>query len=108
MILAFPEFPALKTCVPADHQYVERPPEMSNTAPVENEHSRLATHAISDATSSVVPNRPAGIFESMKSMCDWVICEKIGVRTAAGVTTFAVTPLLTSSFASDFVIAMTA
>ena len=42
-------------------QYVARPPETSNTAPVENEHSELASQHTSAATSSIVPNRPIGI-----------------------------------------------
>jgi len=53
---------------PPDHaggQYVARPPEMSNTAPVVNEHSSDESHATSAATSSTVPGRPSGIFESM-------------------------------------------
>ena len=46
-------------------QYVARPPERSKTAPVENEHSRLASQQISAAASSTVPKRSIGIFERM-------------------------------------------
>ena len=46
-------------------QYVARPPEMSNTAPVVNEHSRLASQQTSAATSETSPNRSIGIFERM-------------------------------------------
>jgi len=72
------------SAVPAD-QYVARPPEASNTAPVENEHSSLASQQISAAISSIPPKRPMGILESMKSMCAGVIWSKMAVRTAAGV-----------------------
>ena len=51
-------------------QYVARPPLMSKTAPVVNELSSEATHAISAAISSGVTNRPRGIRDSMKSMCE--------------------------------------
>jgi len=46
-------------------QYVARPPEMSNTAPVENEHSSDASQHTSAATSSTCPSRPIGIFDTM-------------------------------------------
>ncbi len=49
----------------APHQYVARPPEMSYVAPVENEHSSLASQQISAATSSAPPMRPIGIFSTM-------------------------------------------
>ena len=49
----------------AVNQYVARPPDRSKTAPVLNEHSSDASHAASAAASSVRPNRPMGIFESM-------------------------------------------
>ena len=49
----------------AQHQYVARPPEMSYVAPVENEHSSLASQQISAATSSAPPIRPIGIFSTM-------------------------------------------
>ena len=54
-------------------QYVARPPDKSNTAPVENEHSSDASQQTSDAISSTVPKRPIGIFDNMKSMCCCVI-----------------------------------
>src|SRR5262249_19249328 len=46
-------------------QYVARPPERSNTAPVLNEHSSLASQATSAAISCGSPKRPIGIFDSM-------------------------------------------
>jgi hypothetical protein len=46
-------------------QYVARPPDKSNTAPVLNEHSSEQSQATSAATSSFRPNRFMGIFESM-------------------------------------------
>ncbi len=46
-------------------QYVARPPDRSKTAPVLNEHSRLASQHTKDAASSTVPNRSIGIFERM-------------------------------------------
>src|SRR5450756_235409 len=67
-------------------QYVARPPEMSNTAPVENAQSSDASHATIAASSSTRTKRPFGIFDSMKSMCCCVIWSKIAVLAAAGVT----------------------
>ena len=58
-------------------QYVARPPDRSNTAPVENEQSSLASQHTSAAISSTSPKRPIGIFDSMKSMCCCVIWSKI-------------------------------
>src|SRR4029079_19744791 len=69
-------------------QYVARPPEMSNTAPVVNELSPEAHQAASAATSSTFTKRARGIFESMKSMCSLVIWSKIAVLAAAGVMAF--------------------
>ena len=46
-------------------QYTERPPLMSNTAPVENEFSSVASHVTSEASSSISRKRPRGIFDSM-------------------------------------------
>ena len=46
-------------------QYTARPPEMSNTAPVENEHSSEASHATIAAISSTVTKRFIGIFDSI-------------------------------------------
>jgi hypothetical protein len=48
-----------------NHQYVARPPEMSNTAPVENEHSAEAQNATREAISSTSTKRPRGIFDNM-------------------------------------------
>src|SRR5271166_1068592 len=71
-------------------QYVARPPEISKTAPVVNEHSAELQNAASDAISSTSTKRPFGILESMKSMCCLVICAKSAVRAAAGVMQFTV------------------
>jgi hypothetical protein len=46
-------------------QYVDRPPEISNTAPVEKEHSSLLNQQISAAISAGSTKRPMGIFDSM-------------------------------------------
>ena len=46
-------------------QYTALPPEISNTAPVENEHSSEASHATSAAISSTSTKRFIGIFDSM-------------------------------------------
>ena len=46
-----------------------RPPEMSNTAPVEKAQSSEASQATIAASSSTRTKRPFGIFDSMKSMC---------------------------------------
>ena len=46
-------------------QYVARPPETSNTAPVENEQSSDASHAIIAASSSTSTKRFIGILDSM-------------------------------------------
>src|SRR5437660_1355031 len=88
-------------------QYVARPPERSNTAPVVNEHSAVHNHATIAAISSVMPKRPMGIFDNMKSMCAFVICSNMPVFTAAGVTQFTRTCVLASSLPSDLVSAMT-
>src|SRR5919198_5984591 len=84
-------------------QYVALPPEMSNTAPVENEHSSLASQQTSAAISSTSTNRPIGIFDSMYWMCCSVIWLKIAVRAAAGVTQLTSTPVRASSFPRDLV-----
>src|ERR1700722_12324177 len=80
---------------------------MSNTPPVENEHSSLASHSTSEATSSISPNRPIGIFDSIQSICCWVICENSGVFTAAGVTQFTRIPVSANSLPNDLVRPMT-
>ena len=69
-------------------QYVARPPEMSNTAPVVKELSADAHQAASAAISSTLTKRARGIFDSMKSMCSCVIWSKIAVFAAAGVMQF--------------------
>jgi predicted transcriptional regulator len=46
-------------------QYVARPPEMSNTAPVVKAQSCEAQKATRSAISSTLTKRPRGIFESM-------------------------------------------
>src|SRR5262249_25237583 len=89
-------------------QYVARPPEMSNTAPVVNEQSAEAQKAASAAISSTSTNRPRGIFDSMKSMCSWVIWSKIAVLAAAGVMAFTAMSLSASSLPSDLVSAISA
>jgi len=44
-------------------QYVVRPPDVSNTDAVVNEHSSEAMKVTMAADSSTTPNRPIGIFE---------------------------------------------
>jgi hypothetical protein len=57
---------AIVTERPADHgQYVARPPDTSNTAPVVNEFSSETSHATIAAISSTSTKRPRGIFDSM-------------------------------------------
>ena len=46
-------------------QYVARPPEMSNTAPVLKAQSSEASQTTSDAASATCRKRPIGIFDSM-------------------------------------------
>src|SRR3984957_5700354 len=80
---------------------------MSNTPPVENEHSSLASHKTKEATSSISPNRPIGIFDSIQSICCCVIWENSGVLTAAGVTQFTFISVVAGSLPSDLVRPMT-
>ena len=80
-------------------QYVARPPEMSNTPPVENEQSSEQSQATMAAISCGRPKRPSGIFDFIMSMWAWVIWAKMRVSTAAGVTQFTSTPLPASSLA---------
>ena len=47
------------------YQYTARPPEMSKTPPVVNEHSSDDSQAISAAISSGSTKRPIGIFDNM-------------------------------------------
>src|SRR5207253_850075 len=84
-------------------QYTARPPDRSKTAPVENEHSSVQSHATRAAISSTWPKRPMGILDNMKSMCACVIWANMPVFTAAGVTQFTRTPVFASSLPSDFV-----
>src|ERR1700712_3751367 len=88
-------------------QYVARPPEISNTAPVENAQSDDDSHATMAASSSTGTKRPFGIFDSMKAICVCVIWSKIAVLAAAGVTAFTAMSYAANSLPSDFVSAMT-
>ena len=74
---------------------------------MEKLHSSLASQQTSEAISSISPNRPSGIFDSMKSMCSCVICANSGVRTAAGVTQLTRMLVFASSLPSDLVSPMT-
>src|SRR6476661_6433563 len=76
---------------------------MSNTPAVENEQSSLASQHTSAATSSTLTKRFIGIFESMYWMWLSVICSKIAVLAAAGVTQFTSTPDCANSLPSDLV-----
>ena len=64
-------------CAPSASSVRRAAAGRSNTAPVENEQSSLASQHTSAAISSTVPKRPIGIFDSMKSMCCCVIWSKI-------------------------------
>src|SRR6266850_6121340 len=80
---------------------------MSNTAPVENEQSSDASQQTNDAISSTFTKRPIGILDSMNWMNCSVICSKIAVFAAAGVTQLTSTPDCASSLPSDLVSAIT-
>src|SRR5678815_2637717 len=80
---------------------------MSNTPPVENEQSSLASQHTSAATSSTWTKRFIGIFDSMYWMWLSVIWSKIAVLAAAGVTQFTSTPVCASSLPRLFVSEMT-
>src|SRR6266850_4810748 len=70
---------------------------MSNTAPVENEHSSDASQQTSAAISSTLTNLPIGILESMYLANSGVTCSRIAVCAAAGVTQLTSTPDCASS-----------
>src|SRR5205085_11233299 len=90
-------------------QYVARPPEMSKQKPVVKLQSALDRKWTSAATSSGLPVRPSGIFDSIMLICAWSSWSRIGVWITAGATLLTqMSPLPTSSFDSDFVTAMTA
>ena len=72
-------------------------------------HSLLDRKWTSAATSSGLPVRPSGIFESIMLICSALNWSRIGVWMTAGATLLTqMSPLPTSSFASDFVRQMTA
>ena len=71
-----------------------------------NEQSSDASQATIAAASLTSRKRPIGIFDSMKSMCGWVIVANIAVFAAAGVTALTSMPLPASSLPSDLVSAM--
>ena len=87
-------------------QYVARPPERSNTPPVENEQSSEQSQATIAAISFGRPKRPSGIFDFIMSMWVWVIWSKMRVSTAAGVTQLTSTPEPASSLPRLLVSAM--
>ena len=60
----------------------------SNTAPVVNEFSSLASQTIIAAASLSSRNRPRGILASMYSICSGACSMAPGVRATAGVTQF--------------------
>src|SRR6185295_20163943 len=77
--------------------------DMSNTAPVENEHSSDASQTTSAAISSTLTKRPIGILESMYWANSGVTWSRIAVCAAAGVTQLTSTPFLASSLPSALV-----
>src|SRR6266850_246558 len=80
---------------------------MSNTPPVVNEQSSLASQHARAAISPTSTNRFIGILDSMYWMCSRVIWSKMAVLAAAGVTQFTSTPLWASSLPRLFVNEMT-
>src|SRR5439155_1406684 len=105
---SIPAIPGLQEATRND-QYVARPPEMSKQNPVVKLHSPLLRKWTSAATSSGLPVRPSGIFESIMLICSWLSWSRIGVWITAGDTLLTqMSPLPTSSFDSDFVSAITA
>src|SRR5258706_112448 len=76
---------------------------MSNTAPVENEHSPEASQQTSAVISSTLTKRPMGIFDSMYFANSGVTCSRIAVCAAAGVTQLTSTPICASSLPSALV-----
>src|SRR5438094_5008926 len=90
-------------------QYVALPPLMSKQKPVVKLHSPLDRKWTSAATSSGLPVRPSGIFDSIMLICSWLSWSRIGVWITAGLTLFTqMSPFPTSSFDSDLVSAITA
>ena len=91
-------------------QYTERPPEMSNTAPVLKEQSSEASQAAMAATSSTSTKRPIGTRESRAvrncSRCSAGTAANTSVSAAEGVMQFTSTPAGASSLPSDLVSAM--
>src|SRR6185437_11183845 len=88
-------------------QYVARPPLKSNTAPVVNEFSSLASQVIMDAASLSSSMRPRGILLTIMSrnFGSWLIA--MVVLATAGVTQLTPILYLASSLPSDLVSAMT-
>jgi hypothetical protein len=75
---------------------------MSNTPPVENEHSSEDSQATSAAISSTSRKSAIGIFDSVLSIWASVIQAKMSVRATAGVTQVTRIPIPASSVPSDF------
>mmetsp|Transcript_27666 Transcript_27666/g.51412 ORF Transcript_27666/g.51412 Transcript_27666/m.51412 type:complete len:348 (+) Transcript_27666:988-2031(+) len=90
------------------HQAVALPPDWSKQKPVLKLASSEASQQAMAAISSIVPNRPMGIFERMKSMWSWVIWSNMAVCTAAGAMALQVTPDVANSLPSDLVRPITA
>ena len=85
-----------------------RPPEMSYVAPVENEHSSLASQQTNAATSSARPILPIGIRSTMYSTCACETPSRMGVSITAGATQLTTTPVRARSLPIALVSAMTA
>src|ERR1022692_436437 len=82
--------PAIPVCVVAHGiaQYVARPPDRSNVAPVVKLHSGLAIHATIAAISGMVRNRPIGILAFIAAICSGVISLKRSVSVMTGAMQF--------------------
>src|SRR5436190_21778561 len=76
---------------------------MSNTPPVENEQSSVASQQTSAAISSTLTKRPIGILESMNLANSGVTWSRMAVCAAAGATQLTSTPVCASSLPSALV-----
>src|SRR5262249_19164094 len=83
--------------------YVARPPDISNTAPVLNEHSFDASQATSEAISCTGAVQPIGTSFRMDFTTSGVNFRSCSVSTTVGVTQLTKTPPVASSLPSDLV-----
>src|SRR5690349_20341425 len=69
-------------------QYTDRPPLMSNSCPVENEHSSDDSHATIAAISSGLTKRPFGTCSTIHFTFSGVNCLRMSVSATDGHTAF--------------------